>query len=99
MAVRSRCINSFQDRGGGRRFSFRALSALLCAATASCMFLDAREQQGRLAETCYISGNVTTAREKPGPIVVVLARQGDDGGWQGADHFLPQRARRRMFPP
>src|SRR4051812_49939296 len=52
MAVRSRCINSFQDRGGGRRFSFRALSALLCAATASCMFLDAREQQGRLAETC-----------------------------------------------
>jgi pimeloyl-ACP methyl ester carboxylesterase len=62
---------------------------LLCAlSTASCMFLDAREQQQRLAETCTISGNVTSAREKPGAVVVVLARQGDDGGWQVADHFV-----------
>src|SRR3954452_21757377 len=97
MAVRSRCINSFQDRGGGRRFSFRALSALLCAATASCMFLDAREQQGRLAETCDISGYVTTAREQPRPSVGVLARQGDDGGWQVAVHSVLGGAGRWMF--
>jgi pimeloyl-ACP methyl ester carboxylesterase len=61
------------------------------------MFLDAREQQERLAQTCYITGDVTTAREKPGAIVVVLARQRDDGGWQVADHFVLEGAGRWMF--
>jgi len=73
-------------------------AALLCAlATASCMFLDAREQQERLAETCYISGAVTSARDKPGAIVVVLARQRDDGGWLVADHFVLEGAGRWVF--
>jgi pimeloyl-ACP methyl ester carboxylesterase len=74
------------------------LLALLCPlAIASCMFIDAREQQQRLAETCYISGAVTSAREKPGAIVVVLAREREEGGWAVADHFVREGAGRWVF--
>src|SRR5690349_11676462 len=74
------------------------LPLLLCAAaTASCMFIDAREQQQKLAETCTISGAVSSAREKPGAIVVVLARERADGGWAVADHYVLEGAGRWTF--
>ena len=75
----------------------RTLVLVCVLATASCMFIDAREQQQRLAETCTISGTVTSAREEPGPIVVVLARLREDGGWRVADHFILEGAGRWSF--
>jgi pimeloyl-ACP methyl ester carboxylesterase len=76
---------------------FRYVALLSALAVTSCMFLDAREQQERLAETCTITGSVTSARETPGAIVVVLARQRDDGGWGVADHFVLESAGRWVF--
>ncbi|HET7365796.1 MAG TPA: alpha/beta hydrolase [Burkholderiales bacterium] len=80
-----------------RAGALRYLLLLGALASASCKFLDVREQQEKLAATCFIRGAVTSVRETPGAIVVVLARQRDDGEWTVADHFVLEEAGRWVF--
>ncbi len=74
-----------------------SLALLGTLAVASCKFLDVRQQEEKLAGTCFIRGSVTSARETPGAIVVVLARQKNDGTWLVADHFVLEEAGRWLF--
>jgi pimeloyl-ACP methyl ester carboxylesterase len=71
------------------------LAAAAAALAAGCMFADVAKNNEALEATCRISGNVTSARRAPQPIVVVLLRQTDapppaTARWRIVDQFVLQ---------
>jgi pimeloyl-ACP methyl ester carboxylesterase len=73
----------------------RPLLAAAAALAAGCMFADVAKNNEALEATCRISGNVTSARRAPQPIVVVLLRQTDaqpptTARWRIVDQFVLQ---------
>jgi len=69
------------------------VAAIAAGLAAGCTFLDVAKQSAAIEATCRVSGNVTTAKHAPSPIIVVLLRETDArpqtaARWRVVDHFV-----------
>jgi len=75
------------------RLALPLVSAIAAALAAGCVFFDVAKQTAAIDATCRISGNVTTAKRAPSPIVVALMRETDAqpqavARWRVVDYFV-----------
>jgi len=75
------------------RLALRLAAAISASLAAGCVFFDVAKQSAAIDATCRISGNVTSAKRAPAPIIVVLLRESDAqpqgvARWRVVDHFV-----------
>jgi len=80
----------------------RLLLMMLSGVLAGCMFLDVKEQQEKLQETCSIRGTARSLQDGDRAIVVVLLRRHEageklSGTWEIVSHFVLEHAGRFAF--
>ncbi len=80
----------------------RVLLLTAVGALASCMFLDAKEQQEKLHAACTIKGTARSVQSPDRSVVAVLLRRKDAsekvaGTWEVVSHFVLERAGRFVF--